>query len=45
MTAKPASCEGAAILALGSVARVLLETPRRQLSLGAIDLPGILRTS
>lgn len=36
MTAKPASCEGAAILALGSVARVLLETPRRQLSLGAI---------
>lgn len=36
MTAQPAGRDGAAILALGSVARVLLETPRRQFSLGAI---------
>lgn len=36
MTAQAAGREGAVILALGSTARILLETPRRYLSLGAI---------
>lgn len=36
MTAQSPGVEGAAIIALGSVARVLLETSRRQYSLGAI---------